>query len=333
MLLDVVDSVLGSAVNLRCAAQGVSILYADFALTGGVLAAVQQTEKVLRSDALAVMRTNLVYSRLKCIGNTVLCLEAECIGDIGNLRQLDGIIQCQSADRSHSLGTVVQCKAFLCAQNDRSDACSLHGLAAVDELALIISLAHADHNQNHVGQRSQVAGSAQGSLLRDERGNALVQHVNHGLHGLQTDTGEALGKVIHTKKHDASCHILRERIAAAYCVGDDQISLKLCALILADNNIAELAETGGDTVYGLLLCNQFIDNLSGFQNLVSALFGKLYKRVVAAHSCNLINREVLTCDDNFFHDLISPFPYKMTMRLLFMSFPGMLSWKPHTSYL
>ena len=309
VLFDIVDSVLGSTVNLRCAAQGVSILYADFALTCGVLAAFQEADKVLRSNALAVVRTNLVYSRLKSIGNAVLCLEAERIGDIGNLCQLDGIIQSQGADRGHSLGTVVQCKAFLCLQLDNRNTGLLHSLAAGHQLALIPGLAHTDHNQNHVGQRSQVAGSTQGTLLRDERGNTLVQHVNHGLHGLQTDTGEALGKVIHTKKQHASCHVLRERIAGADCVRDNQVLLQVLALLAGDDNITELTETGGDAVYGLLLIQELIDNLSGFQNLASALFGKLYKRVVAAYGCNLIDREVLTCDDNFFHDLSFSFSF------------------------
>ena len=93
-------------------------------------------------------------------------------------------MKCKRTDRRHRLGAVVQRKAFLCREFNDRNACSLHRLRAGQQLTLIVSLAESQHDENHVRERREIAGSAERALLGNKRRHALVEHRNHGLKGL-----------------------------------------------------------------------------------------------------------------------------------------------------
>ena len=83
--LHILHSVLGSAVDLRAAAERVCVLHANLTLAGRVLRVCEQTTQVLCGLTLTLVRANRMDSVLECIHDTVLRLKAERIRNVGNL--------------------------------------------------------------------------------------------------------------------------------------------------------------------------------------------------------------------------------------------------------
>ena len=75
-------------------------------------------------------------------------------------------------------------------------------------------------------QRRQVAGSSQRTFLWNKGSYSFIQHIYHGLHRLQTDSGKAFHQVIDPQKHDPSGNIFSKGISCAYRMGNDQIFLE-----------------------------------------------------------------------------------------------------------
>ena len=217
-------------------------------------------------------------------------------------------MKCERTDRRHRLGAVVQREALLRRELNDRNAGSLHRLFAGEQLSLIVSLAESQHDENHVRERRQIAGSAERTLLRDKGRHALVEHRNHGLKGLEAYAGVALREVIDAKQQHAARHILREGISRADRVRDDQVLLQFLALIGADDDIAELSEARRNAVDHLLLCDQIVHNLPGCQHSLPTLCGEFHDRAVAANRNNLIDAQVLSGNQNFFHPSASSYP-------------------------
>ena len=137
-------------------------------------------------------------------------------------------------------------------------------------------------------QRRQIAGSPKGALLRDKSGHTFVQHIHHGLHRLQADTGKSFYKVIDPQKHDPSGNIFAKGISCTYRMGNDQIFLEGLALVLRNHHITEFAESGSNSVHDLFLFHQLIHDLPGCKDLALCFLRQFNFGMPPADGCDLI---------------------------------------------
>jgi hypothetical protein len=104
--------------------------------------------------------------------------------DVGGADQRRQPLDRERSDREHPLGAVHQGEPFLRLQRERGESGALHrsrrGLGA----GIRQHLARADHRQREVGQRTQVPGGAERSLLRHRGDHVGVQHLHHQVHEL-----------------------------------------------------------------------------------------------------------------------------------------------------
>ena len=82
------------------------------------------------------------------------------------------------------------------------------------ELALVVGLALAQHGQGHVGQGSQVAGGAQGALLRHPGVDAGVEHLDHHLNQNGAHAGHAAAQGVGPEEQHTAHYLLGVGLAA-----------------------------------------------------------------------------------------------------------------------
>ncbi len=100
-----------------------------------------------------------------------------------------------------------------------------------------------------MGQRRQIAGSADGALLRHQRINLGVDQLHQRLQHLQPDAGETARQRVelehHHQPHGGVIHIG----ADARSVGKHDGSLQLVELIHRDPGVGQQAKAGVDAVH------------------------------------------------------------------------------------
>ena len=92
---------------------------------------------------------------------------------------------------------------------------------------LVEGLALADHHGGHMGQRREIARSADGALFRDHRGDALVQHGLDQADQLDAHARSAAAERNELQRHDQPDDVIRQRRTNAAAMRQDEISLQL----------------------------------------------------------------------------------------------------------
>ena len=164
----------------------------------------------------------------------------------------------------HAVGAVDQRQALLLGQHDRGQPLlgeRLGGRAAAS--ARVDHLALADQRQRDCRQRREIAGAAERSVLRDDRGDAGAEHRGQGRRGLRADTGPATGQRRQPQQHQGADHLALDRLAAAGRVRPDQRGLQRGPAVRRDGRGGQCAEPGGDAVVRLDVIGQPLHDRPG----------------------------------------------------------------------
>ena len=295
-IINIVDGVSGCTVNLRQASLGIWILHLGRMERKCILGAFQQSSHVFCHIHLTLVTAEFVGLRVVSLGDGVERFAGQCTCDVGNLCQVHGIVQGVQANCSQHLGTVVQCQAFLGSQFNRSQASRRESVLRFDDFALVFHHAHADEAQCDAGQRCQVAGCANGTLFRNDRMNACVQHIDQGLQGFQADAGIASCQRVGSQQHGCSHIFLLIRLAHCTGVRHNQVLLQLCSLLCGNGYVGKLAETGGQAVYNCLVFYLLFYISSGFLHRFHCFSGQFHLFAVTANSDDLFYCQVASVD-------------------------------------
>ena len=299
LLADVIESVTAGAVQLRDAAQGVSVLNAVLLAVVEDLGAVEQLAHVRGDEHLALLAAHLMDAGVEGVAQAGQALEGHGRDHVAELGGADGVVQRESTDGGHRAGAVRHAEAFLGDQGvERLDAGLGHGLSTGHLHALVHGLALAEHGERHVSERSQVAGGAEGALLRDNGGHALVEHLEQHLDEDGTNAAHAAAQSVGTQQHHAADDLVSIRLAGGGAMAEDQVGGELIAHLLGDGDLLELAEARGDAVSDAALGGDLLGQgaglLHGFQSGGSQLDG----RIVASDGDEGFERQAVAIDDD-----------------------------------
>ena len=128
---------------------------------------------------------------------------------------------------AHELGAVQQRQAFLGLERDGLPALFGPYLRGGADLALIQNFAQADEREAQVGEGSEVAGSAEGTLLVHDRKDVLVEHVDEPLHRDELRARMAVGQALGLEEEHQLHNLGPDGLAGAAGVGHHQVVLKL----------------------------------------------------------------------------------------------------------
>ena len=175
-IVNVFDRIAACSVNLRGAAQCICILNLSGNGIKRKLAAFKQSEQVLCAVDLSLVAANSMNLGIIGLLDAEKCFRSHCAGDIRSLCELNGVIYRKTADGSHYLSSVNECKAFLGRKFDSGNPGSRHCFPAAHDFALVFRAAFTEHNKNHVGKGCKVSACAEGALFGNYGVNTGVQH-------------------------------------------------------------------------------------------------------------------------------------------------------------
>ena len=152
-------------------------------------------------------------------------------------------------------------------------------------------------------QRSQVAGGAQGALLRNDGGDALVQHLDHHLHQQGTDAGHAHAQSVGAQQQHTAGDLVGIGLAHGGAVAQDQVGGQLVAHLSADGNLLEVTEAGGDAVGHALLSGDLLGQSAGLLHGLDGSGSDLHSGAEAGNSDEALQGQAVAVDDNVFDSL------------------------------
>ena len=161
----------------------------------------------------------------------------------------------------HHLGAVDQRQAVLGGQLDRFQASARQrvgcrfGPGAVRPPAA----ARADQGQGHVGQRCEVAGRADAAAAGHEGHDAVPVQGQHLFEHGDRDAGLAQAQGVDLQSQHQASDVLRQRVAGAAGVGEQQILLQLRQLVGRDPLRRQRTEARIDAVDACLAVEHRVD--------------------------------------------------------------------------
>ncbi len=147
-------------------------------------------------------------------------------------------------------------------------------------------------------ERRKVAGGAQGALLRDNGGNALVEHLEQHLNEQGADAAHAAAERVGAQQHHAADDLVGIRLAGAGAVAEDQVGGELVAHLLGDGDLLELAEAGGDAVGNAPLGGDLLGERAGLLHGLERGGSQLDRRVVARDGDEGLERQAVAVNDD-----------------------------------
>ena len=255
---DVGDGVLGGAVNLRSAAEGIGVLN-GFAVLCDDFAAFHIFADVACGFELAFVRTDHVETFIEGVDAAVKGVEAYGEDHVGLLAEALCLEDAPYGVGAHELGAVEEGEAFLALEFDGLPSHFIVNFLDVHALAFVVNVAHAEDGGEHkVGERAEVAAGAEGTLLVNDWEDVVVVAINETLCGLELYAAIAEAEVLDLEQEHELYDFLWNFVADAAGVAHDEVLLELAELVFADGDVAEGAEAGGYTVDGHFLGFHFL---------------------------------------------------------------------------
>lgn len=106
----------------------------------------------------------------------------------------------------------------------------------------------ADHRRGHMRQRRQIAGSAHGTFLGNDRNDALDQHRFDKADQFRAHARSAAAERDQLQGHDQADNVFRQRVADTAAMRQDQIALERPHIGGVDADRSKLAEPGVDAI-------------------------------------------------------------------------------------
>ena len=286
-------------MQLRDAAQGISVLHAVGLAVVQDLGAGEQLAHIRGDEHLALLAAHLMDAGIEGVAKAGQTLHGQGRDHVAELGGADGIVQGQRADGGHRAGAVGHAEAFLGHERVEGGNAGLgHRLRAGHLHALIHGLALAEHGQRHVSERREVAGGAEGALLGNDGGNALVEHLEKHLNEEGTHAGHTAAQGVGAQEHHAAHDLVGIRLAGGGAVTEDQVGGELVAHLLGDGDLLELTEAGGDAVGHAALGGDLLGERTGLLHRFESGRGQLDRGVVARDGDKGFKRQAVAVDHN-----------------------------------
>jgi hypothetical protein len=229
-------------------------------------------------------------------------LDRERSGHVGHREQVRRVVDRQQQHAEHAVGAVDERQPFLGRQRDRLQPRPAQRLAAVDAGAgLVAHPALAEQHERAVGQRGQVAGGAEGAVLRHPRRDVGVQQVHEGRRDQRTDAAVAQRERAHPQEHHRADDLARHRRAHPGRVRADQRVLELGTPGRCDERVGERPETGRDAVHGPAGLLDPLDDVPRADHGIHSGFGERDPGVAAGDGGDVGGRDAGGLDDDGIH--------------------------------
>ncbi len=236
-------------MNLRDATEGVGVLHVLF-LALDDFRTFQQRAEYAGGLYLALVGTHLLDLGEEGLDAAVEGFEAHCAEEVEAVHQVPAVDEGLDAVGAHELCAVEQGQTLFGFQLDGIPAEDVECLFAADFLAFIHHVAFADEREEKVGQRGEVARSAERAAVVDHRENIVVVEVEDTLHGLDLHAAESHGKGVGLEQEHKADNVGVDGGAHAARVALDEVFLECGEVVAGDVLVAERAETGGNAVDG-----------------------------------------------------------------------------------
>ena len=244
------QQVEAGTVDLRLAADTIRVLDPLVALEMALAdfrTVEQRGERRSRVDlsAMAPQRVDLGMERRRRPHRRVRRQRA---GDERGSRRAMRAKQAGECQRGRHLGAVDERDAFLGLKDHRLESRLGQRLARGQSFAGEEGLALAHHRRRHVGERCEVAGRADRSLLRNERNDPARQHVLDELDDVHPHAGRAAAQRQQLQRHHQADDLLREWRADAAAMRQDQVALQGLDVVRRNADACKFAEPGVDAI-------------------------------------------------------------------------------------
>ena len=160
--------------------------------------------------------------------------------------------QAEQRERRGHLGAVQQRQPFLRAQGDRLEPGAGQRFGRRDDLAVDPRLADPDQGSRHMGQRRQIAGSADRSLRGDAGIDPVLDQFEQRLDQFPAHPGMAAGQTQHLQHHGQADRPIIQQRAGARRMGQHDVALQFGQMVFLDPGLGQLAEARIDAIDGLV---------------------------------------------------------------------------------
>ena len=292
----IVDRIFRRTVYLGNATERIGILHV-LLRTGDHLAAFEQATEIASRSKLSLVGTDFMHLVDERVDAAVECVERHRADQVGPLAQATSLDKRIYAESRHELRTVQQGEALLRLQRNRLPAELLEDFVRRTPCTLVLHFAEAQQRQAHVGQRSQVARSAQRSLLEHDRQHVVVEEIDQTLYGFELHARIAVRKGLDLEQQHQLHDLGRNALARTAGMRHHQVLLQLRELVLVDRNIAERTEAGRNTVDGLFLgFHLVIQVFATTHDAFFRIFAQVDFDIVFQNFADTIDRKILRAD-------------------------------------
>jgi hypothetical protein len=239
------EGVARRAVHLRHAAERIRVLHAaTFDVARHERAVAKERAQVRRGGARSRVRTHADDARIERPHRSLVGLEADGAGDVGDRGEPSGLFHREHTERRHQLRAVDEREALLRGEHDGREPRHRQRIAAGDHAALVVRLALAREHQGEVRERREITRRAHAPLPRNARVDVLVEHraeqVGEDVAHARVAQRDDLRAQQHHRAHLGD----RQVRADAARVAADQVLLQLLDVGRADARLGKEAEPG-----------------------------------------------------------------------------------------
>ena len=147
-------------------------------------------------------------------------------------------------------------------------------------------------------KRREVAGGAKGTLLGNDGGHALVEHLEEHLNENGAHAAHAAAQGVGTQEHHAAHDFVGVRLAGGGAMAEDQVGGKLVAHFLGNGDLLELTKAGGDTVGHTALGSDLFRQSAGLLHRLKSGRSQFDRGIVARDSNKGLKRQAVAVDHN-----------------------------------